>query len=70
MVSHDLPGVVELLLLLGHPPVNLLLDLAELQLSSQDLILLLLKGSLSLLQSSLQLLLLNLKPPKVEIYES
>merc|ERR1719348_2465719 len=53
-----LPGVVELFLLLGHPPVNLLLDLAELQLSSQYLILLLLKGSLSFLQSSLQLLLL------------
>merc|ERR1712080_777423 len=40
---------------------TLLLHLAELQLSSQYLILLLLKGSLSFLQSSLQLLLFLLQ---------
>ena len=55
------PGVVELLLLLGHAPVNLLLDLSKLQLGTKDLVLLLLEGALSLLQSSLQLLLLLLK---------
>ena len=57
------PGVVELLLLLGHAPVNLLLDLSKLQLGTKDLVLLLLEGALSLLKSSLQLLLLLLKPP-------
>merc|ERR1719150_2513038 len=61
--SVVLPGVVELLLLLGHAPVNLLLDLSKLQLGTKDLVLLLLEGALSLLKSSLQLLLLLLKPP-------
>ena len=56
-----LPGVVELLLLLGHAPVNLLLDLSKLQLGTEDLVLLLLEGALGLLKSSLQLLLLLLK---------
>merc|ERR1719432_124780 len=37
-----LPGVVELLLLLGHTPVNLLLDLSKLKLGTEDLVLLLL----------------------------
>merc|ERR1719378_734537 len=37
-----LPGVVELLLLLGHAPVNLLLDLSKLKLGTEDLVLLLL----------------------------
>ena len=55
------PGVVELLLLLGHAPVNLLLDLSKLQLGSQDLVLLGLKSTLGLLKSSLQFLLLSLK---------
>ena len=55
------PGVVELLLLLGHAPVNLLLDLSKLQLGTKDLVLLLLEGALGLLKSSLQLLLLLLK---------
>ena len=56
-----LPGVVELLFLLGHTPVNLLLDLSKLQLGTKDLVLLLLEGALGLLKSSLQLLLLLLK---------
>merc|ERR550517_2056766 len=56
-----LPGVVELLFLLGHTPVNLLLDLSKLKLGTEDLVLLLLEGALGLLRSSLQLLLLLLK---------
>merc|ERR1719432_288264 len=56
-----LPGVVELLLLLGHTPVNLLLDLSKLKLGTEDLVLLLLKGALGLLKGSLKLLLLLLK---------
>ena len=60
-ISVFVPGVVELLLLLGHAPVNLLLDLSKLQLGTKDLVLLLLEGALSLLKSSLQLLLLLLK---------
>ena len=57
------PGVVELFLLLMNLAVNLLSDLSKLKLSPQDLVLLLLKGSLSLLKSSLKLLLLNLQAP-------
>ena len=49
-----MPGVVELLLLLLDLPVNLLADLSKLKLSAEDLVLLLLKGSLSLLKSSLK----------------
>merc|ERR1719275_349472 len=56
-----LPGVVELLLLLGHTPINLLLDLSKLKLGTEDLVLLLLEGALGLLKSSLELLLLLLK---------
>merc|ERR1719397_2087786 len=56
-----LPGVVELLLLLGHTPVDLLLDLSKLKLGTEDLVLFLLEGALGLLQSSLQLFLLLLK---------
>merc|ERR1719384_407112 len=56
-----LPGVLKLLLLLLDPPVNLLAHLGHLQLSSQNLVLLLLQGGLGLLQSLLQLLLLNLE---------
>ena len=59
--SLSLPGVVELLLLLGHAPVNLLLDLSKLKLGTEDLVLLLLQSALGLLQSSLELLLLLLK---------
>merc|ERR1719192_2814359 len=44
--SVVLPGVVELLLLLSHAPVNLLLDLSKLQLGTKDLVLLLLEGAL------------------------
>ena len=61
--SVFLPGVVELLLLLGHTPVNLLLDLSKLKLGTEDLVLFLLEGALGLLQSSLQLFLLDLEPP-------
>ena len=43
--------------------VNLLADLSKLKLGAEDLVLLLLKGSLSLLKSSLELLLLNLQAP-------
>ena len=57
----NLPSVVELLLLLGDLAVDLLLDLAQLQLSSQHLVLLGLQSALGLLQSSLQLLLLSLR---------
>merc|ERR1719232_1808089 len=42
--------------------VNLLSDLGQFQLASQDLVLLLLQGSLSLGQSSLKLHLLSLHP--------
>ena len=56
-----LPGVVELLFLLGHTPVNLLLDLSKLKLGAEDLVLLLLEGALGLLQGSLELFLLLLQ---------
>merc|ERR1719422_1895736 len=56
-----LPGVVELLLLLGNAPVNLLSDISQLQLGAEDLVLLHLEGSLGLLQGALQLLLLGLR---------
>merc|ERR1719480_315156 len=56
-----LPGVVELLLLLGHTPVNLLSDIGELKLGAEDSVLLHLESGLSLLKSSLELLLLLLK---------
>ena len=59
----SLPGIVELLLLLSHTPVNLLANLGQLQLGSQHLVLLLLQGTLGLLQGSLQLLLLLLQAP-------
>merc|ERR1719225_242724 len=56
-----LTGVVELLLLLGNPAVDLLLHLSQLQLGAEHLVLLGLQGALSLLQSSLELLLLSLQ---------
>ena len=59
--SAFLPGVVELFLLLGHTPVNLLLDLSKLKLGTEDLVLLLLEGALGLLKGALELLLLLLK---------
>ena len=46
-----LPAVLELLLLLLDPPVDLLPHLGHLQLGPQHLVLLLLKGSLSLLKT-------------------
>ena len=57
------PSVVELLLLLSDLAIDLLPHLAKLQLSSQNLVLLSLKGSLGFLKSSLQLLLLALHAP-------
>merc|ERR1719445_3030715 len=60
-LGHVLLGGEELLVLLSHPPVNLLPDLGQLQLAPQHLVLLLLQGTLSLGQSSLQLHLLSLK---------
>merc|ERR1719381_471904 len=56
-----LASVVELFFLLLNLPVNLLPDLSKLKLGTKDLILLLLKSSLSLLKGSLELLLLNLQ---------
>ena len=60
MLYVYVPGVVEFLLLLGNPPVDLLLDLSQLQLGAEHLVLLGLQGGLGLLKSSLQLLLLAL----------
>ena len=57
----DLPAILELLLLLSDPAVNLLTNLAKLKLSPQNLVFLLLQGCLSLLKSSLKLFLLNLQ---------
>merc|ERR1719297_376878 len=59
--SVVLASIVELLLLLGNSAVDLLLDLAKLQLSSQHLVLLSLQSTLGLLQGGLQLLLLTLQ---------
>ena len=61
MSTNNSPGVIELLFLLVDLAVNLLADLSKLKLGSEDLVLLLLKGSLGLLQRALQLLLLDLK---------
>merc|ERR1719356_78143 len=52
----------ELLVLLGNSALNLGLDLGELHLASQDLVLLLLEGSLGFLKSGLELHLLSLEP--------
>merc|ERR1719418_527255 len=54
-------GVVKLLLLLLDLAINFLANLSKFQLSPQDLVLLLLKSSLSFFKSSLELFLLNLK---------
>merc|ERR1719150_3147102 len=48
-LGHVLLSGHELLVLLDHPPVNLLSDLGELQLAPQHLVLLLLQGSLGLI---------------------
>merc|ERR1719208_752397 len=61
-LGHVLLGGEELLVLLGHPPVDLLSDLGELQLAPQHLVLLLLQGALGLGQSGFQLHLLSLQP--------
>ena len=60
ILNGYLPSILELLLLLGNLPVDLLLDLSELKLGPQDLVLLSLESTLGLLQSSLELLLLAL----------
>ena len=60
-MSSVVPCVVELFFLLLNLAVNLLPDLAKLKLGSEDLVFFLLKGSLSLFQSSLELFLLNLQ---------
>merc|ERR1719288_200445 len=52
----------KLLVLLSDSSLNLSLDLGELHLTSQDLVLLLLQGGLSLLQGRLELHLLGLQP--------
>merc|ERR1712029_150113 len=61
-LSIVLLGGGKLFLLLGNSLLNLLPDLGQLQLASQDLVLLLLQGSLSLRQSSFKLHLLSLEP--------
>merc|ERR1719350_588162 len=58
----SLPDHSKLLILLSNAALNLLLDLGELHLASQHLVLLLLKGGLSLLKSGLELHLLSFKP--------
>merc|ERR1719201_1417162 len=58
-----LPAVLEFLLLLLDAAVDLLSHLRHLELGPQHLVLLLLKGSLSLFQAVLQLLLLNFEFP-------
>merc|ERR1719195_1772962 len=56
-----LASILELFLLLSDLAVDLLLDLSQLQLSSQHLVLLGLQSTLGLLQGGLQLLLLSLQ---------
>merc|ERR1719249_621375 len=56
-----LARVLELLLLLGEAAVDLLADLGELELSADDLSLLLLEGGFGLLEGGLKLLLLHLE---------
>ena len=60
-LAEVLPGGGELLLLLGDPPLDLLLHLGQLEGGAQHLVLLLLKSSLSLTEGSLQLHLLGLQ---------
>ena len=48
-----LPSVVELILLLGNPAIDLLLDLSKLQLGTEHLVLFRFQCSLGLLKSSL-----------------
>merc|ERR1719201_1829958 len=60
-LAHVLLGGGEFLLLLGNPALDLLPHLSELQLSTEDLVLLLLKSSLGLAEGGLQLHLLGLK---------
>merc|ERR1719348_1387873 len=50
-----LPGVFKLFFFLSNTTINLLLSLRQLQLSSQNLIFLLFKSSLSLFKSTLEL---------------
>merc|ERR1719268_244928 len=59
--SMVLPSIIELLLLLLNATINLLPYLTKLKLGSENLVLLLLKSSFSLLKGRLELLLLNLQ---------
>ena len=54
------PSVIEFLFLLSNSSVNLLFDLSQLKLSSENLVLFSLQSTLSFLKSSLELLLLSL----------
>merc|ERR1712241_1233131 len=56
-----LPGAVKLFLLLTNAALNLLPDLGQLQLGTQDLVFFLLQSTFSLLKGSLQLHFLSLQ---------
>lgn len=59
--ERHLPSVVELFFLLLNAPVDFLSDLAQLKLGTEDLVLLLLEGGLSLFESGLKFFLLDLE---------
>src|SRR5687767_14991761 len=61
--GESVPSVLEFLVLLLQPSLDLLANLRELQLSSQHLVLLLLQNGLRLFQGSLKFLFLLLEPP-------
>merc|ERR1719175_561828 len=61
-LTKVLSGRGKFLLLLGNPPLNFLLDLGKLEGSTEDLVLLLLKGSFGFRECSLKLHLLGLQP--------
>merc|ERR1719284_348141 len=60
-LAHVLLGGGKLLLLLGNPALDLLSHLGQLKLGTEDLVLLLLEGSLCFGESCLQLHLLGIK---------
>merc|ERR1719370_2223974 len=61
-LAKVLSGRGKFLLLLGNPPLDFLLDLSQLEGSTEDLVLLLLKGSFGFRECSLKLHLLGLQP--------
>merc|ERR1719264_617476 len=61
-LAKVLPGGGKLLLLLGNPPLNFLFHLGQLQRSTENLVLLLLKGSLGFREGGFQFHLLGLQP--------